>query len=134
MTTYFYDSYAVIEYFRGNESYREYFEKHDGVLTHMNLIEIHHSILKQFSEKDAEETAKTFSQFVIVPLLDVIIEASKFRLKHKGVSFADAVGYIYAKFNGMKFLTGNVAFKELSGVEFMRKNEAKEGVNEKEAN
>lgn len=120
MTTYFYDSYAVIEYFRGNEDYKQYFEKHDGVLTHMNLIEIHHAILKQFSEKDAEETAKTFNQFVVTPSLEVLIDASKFRLQHKGISFADAVGYVYAKLNGMKFLTGDKAFEDMPSVEFVK--------------
>ncbi|MBI4174642.1 MAG: hypothetical protein HY517_03280 [Candidatus Aenigmarchaeota archaeon] len=120
MATYFYDSYAVIEYFTGSENYKEYFENHGGVLTHMNLIEIHHAILKQFSEKDAENAAKTFSQFVAVPSLEIIIEASKFRLEHKGISYADAVGYIYAKLNGMKFLTGDRAFEDMPNVEFVK--------------
>ncbi|MBS3051703.1 MAG: hypothetical protein J4400_06155 [Candidatus Aenigmarchaeota archaeon] len=120
MATYFYDSYAVIEYFRGAENYREYFENHSGVLTYMNLIEIHHAILKQFSEKDAEETAKTFNQFVVMPSLEALIEASKFRLQHKGISYADAVGYIYAKLNGMKFLTGDMAFEDMPNVEFVK--------------
>lgn len=132
MTAYFYDSYAVIEYFSGGENYKKYFEKHDGVLTHMNLIEIHHAILKQFSEKDAEETAKTFSQFVVTPSLEVIMEASKFRLQHKGVSYADAVGYIYAKLNGMKFLTGDKAFKNMPNVEFVKHESKKQEENDDE--
>lgn len=120
MTTYFYDSYAVIEYFRGNEKYMKYFEQNDGILTQMNLVEIHHSILRQFSEKDADEIASTFSQFVVVPSLEEIIMASKFRLQNKNVSFVDAIGYIYAKHNGVKFLTGDKEFEKLPNVEFVK--------------
>lgn len=119
MATFFYDSYAVIEYFKGNEKYRKYFEENSGVMTHMNLIEIHHALLRQFSEKDADDTAKTFSRFAVVPSIEIIIAASKFRLQHKEVSFVDAVGYVYAKANGMRFLTGDKEFRGLQNVEFV---------------
>lgn|SRR3989338_1422838 len=101
-------------------STKKYFEENNGVMTHMNLIEIHHALLKQFSEKDADDTAKTFSRCAVVPSLDVIIAVSKFRLQHKNVSFVDAVGYVYAKANGMKFLTGDKEFKSLLNVEFVK--------------
>ena len=120
MATYFYDSYAVIEYFKGNQKYAKYFEQNDGVLTHMNLMEIHHSILRQFSEKDADDVAKTFGQFISIPSLEEIIMASKFRLQNKDVSFVDAIGYICAKNNGIKFLTGDKEFEKLPNVEFVK--------------
>jgi predicted nucleic acid-binding protein len=120
MAMYFYDSYAVIEYFRGNEKYMKYFVEHSGVLTQANLIEIHHAILKQFSEADANRIAKILSQFVVVPTLDVIIEASKFRLRKRDISFSDAIGYVYAKMHNMKFLTGDKEFESMENVEFVK--------------
>lgn len=86
----------------------------------MNLIEIHHAVLRQFSEADADRMAKIFSQFVVVPSIDVIIRASKLRLQKKTISFADAIGYIYAKMNNMKFLTGDKEFERMENIEFVK--------------
>ena len=43
-----------------------------------------------------------------------------FRLKHGGLSYADCIGYVIARREGMKFLTGDAAFKRLENVEFVR--------------
>jgi len=53
----------------------------------------------------------------------VIINAIKFRQKYKNrdLSYSDCIEYIYAKENGLIFLTGNKEFKGLDNVEFATK-------------
>lgn len=120
MATYFYDSYAVIEYLRGNKNYAKYFEQHEGVLTHMNLIEIHQALLRASSGKDADSAAKAFFPLVVIPDMQTILEASRLKLKNKRMSYADVTGYVYAKFAGIKFLTGDKEFKGMENTEFVK--------------
>ncbi len=118
---YFYDSYAVIEYFKGSESHKKYFEEDIGVLAPTNLIEIHHAILREFSEKEADEFTRIISVLAVDPDIEILIAASKFRKANNksGLSYADCIGYVYAIKNGMKFLTGDPAFRGFPGVEFV---------------
>lgn len=118
---YFYDSFAVIEFFKGNERVENYFGEGLGVLTHFNLIEIHYAILREFTEQQADEFTKALVAFVVVPEVETILAASKFRVAHKkaGFSYTDCVGYLYALKHNMKFLTGDPAFREFPNVEFV---------------
>ena len=118
MSTFFYDSYAVIEYLNGNERYRPYFEEHSGILTQFNVVEVAYALLRQ-GRRDIHKTVGVFDRFVVVPDLATLIAAAQFRLGHKGISFADAVGYVVAGFNGAPFLTGDRLFKDLPNVEFV---------------
>jgi len=47
----------------------------------------------------------------------------KFRhaYRRQRISFFDAVGYIYSLEKGMAFVTGDKEFKDIKGVEFMKK-------------
>jgi len=54
---------------------------------------------------------------------EIILAATKFR-KHyhqRNLSYADCIGYVYAVRNNLKFLTGDEQFKDLLGVEFVKK-------------
>ena len=119
---YFYDSYAVIEYFKGNEKYKKYFEEAVGILTNMNLIEIHYQLLTEFSEKDADDAVKEFQSFLITPEINDLIEASKFRKKHRkrNLSYTDCVGYTIAKKEKIMFLTGDKEFEGMENTEFIK--------------
>ncbi len=119
---YFYDSYAVIEYLRGNGKYSKYFDSSTGVITHMNLVEIHHTLMRLFPEREADTAAGSLEKLVVIPKLHNIIFASKFRLKNKrlDMSYADCLGYAVAKDMKIKFLTGDKAFKGFENVEFVQ--------------
>ena len=119
---YFYDSYAVIEYFKGNEKFKKFFQQSAGVLTSMNLIEIHYSLLTEFSEQDADEAVKKFQIYLKEPSVDELIDASKFRKEQRkrNLSYTDCIGYIVAKKRGFKFLTGDKQFESLPNVEFVK--------------
>ena len=120
---YFFDTYAIVEFIGGNESYINLF-KHGGVTTRLNLMGLYYQILKRLGKKVAK---KTYSRFLshVVDVDDVIImESMDFRLrmrkKGKQFSYVDAVGYIVAEKNKVKFLTGDGEFKGLHNVKFVK--------------
>ncbi len=118
---YFYDSYALIEIFKGNLNYQKFGEC-TIYASIMNFYEVYYSILKEFNEKTAEEW-KTQIDFVLVEITkEYVVEASKFRLKNikEKLSYIDCVGYIVAKRNKLKFLTGDEKFANKENVEFVK--------------
>ena len=45
-----------------------------------------------------------------------------FRLQNKSLnlSYVDCIGYVLARSSGLKFLTGDIQFKDMSNVEFVK--------------
>lgn len=119
---YFFDSYAIIEIIKKNPKYLVYAEE-EIVLTLFNLAEIYWSALLDFSEEKAEEVYSKFRSNVIEIDDETLKEAIKFRKEHKkqDLSYTDCIGYIYAKRNNLKFLTGDSKFESLPFVEFVKK-------------
>ncbi|SRR3989338_1445456 len=118
---YFFDTYAIIEIIKGNEAYQKYRDA-SIVLTLFNIAELHYALLREFSPQIAEALTEQYAQFVIEVDVDTIKDANKFKLKNKEkkYSIADCIGYTTAKRLGLKFLTGDQGFKELSEVEFVK--------------
>ncbi len=118
---YFFDSYAVIEILEKNPSYEKYKNK-DLTITIFNLAEIYLSCLDNFNEIELNEIYNEYKSAVVEIDDGTLKEAVKFRKSHKkqNISYADSVGYIYAKRHGMKFLTGDKEFRDLENVEFVK--------------
>ncbi len=120
---YFVDTYAIIEFLGGNKKFIKYF-KGKPITTILNLMELYYKILKDFGRKQAEIEFNRFSNYVVELDNATIKEAMKFRLKYrkknKDFSYADSVGYIAAKKNKVKFVTGDVEFKKLPNVIFLK--------------
>jgi predicted nucleic acid-binding protein len=119
---FFYDSYAALAYLSDSPGYAAYFEKHTGVLTRLNLMEIYYAILRAHGAGAAHEVLEAYSAREIEFSLPDIEAAMKlrFELRKLELSYADALGYHIAKKEGLKFLTGDAAFEGLPGVEFVR--------------
>ena len=119
----FLDTYAIIEIYTGNPSYRKYsLNSIDAITTMFNLIEVYFVYLKKFGEKEADDIYGILKDMV-VPIDELVVkDAMKFKLIHlkKRFSFADCLGYITAQKLKAKFVTGDYAFKGLEGVEFLR--------------
>ncbi|MEK6960322.1 MAG: PIN domain-containing protein [Nanoarchaeota archaeon] len=122
MTTYFYDSYAIIEYVRDNPSFREYFETHSGIMTPLNLLEVYYSILNEAGRETADKILDTLYPIVTSPTKEETRQAMIFRQenKKKDLSYADCLGYMVARSRNMQFLTGDRAFNGMRGVEFIK--------------
>jgi len=118
----FYDSYAIIEFLKGNPRYLPYFERPVGVTTKLDLMEVYYSILPD--EVLADETYSSFLSTVIDPTDEEIRAAMRTRrsLKERGlnVSYVDSLGYQVSRSRNKRFLTGDREFEHLSGVEFVK--------------
>lgn len=121
---YFYDTYAILEYMSGNKKYSRYFEEDYGFLTVLNLIEIYYALLREHGEKAAEEGHSASSKFLCEFGDEDIKGAMKLRLnlRNRGlnVSYADALGYELSMKLKVRFLTGDLVFKGLENVEYVR--------------
>ena len=120
--SYFLDTYAIIEFLRGNELLEQYFNQ-EGLRTSIfNIAELYYKILSDFGEQKADEKTLPFLSILEEPKPLTIKKAMKFRLanKKKGLSYADCIGYQIAKDNGIKFLTGDKEFEDLPNVEFVK--------------
>ncbi len=119
-TSYFFDSYAIIEILKASSNYIKYVNS-DFIITKLNIFEVYYKILQ-----DSQERADFFLKLYASKVIDfdeiVIAEACKFKLAHKNKQFSmtDCIGYIVALKAGVKFLTGDNGFKDMPNVEFVK--------------
>lgn len=119
---YFFDSYALIELIKGNSQYLKYGEC-VVTITLFNLVEVVYAIFNEFGEEKAHEIYKKFEDCVHDIDYEITIEALKLKQKYKkrNLSYADCIGYAFAKRHTLFFLTGDKGFEDLENVEFVRK-------------
>jgi predicted nucleic acid-binding protein len=118
---YFFDSYALIELTKGNPKYIAYADS-KVTITLLNLIEFATAVMKDHGEARAREICRKFRECVADVDDETIIEAAKFREEHKRkrLSYADCIGYAYARRHGLRFLTGDEQFRTAPAVEFVK--------------
>lgn len=118
---YFFDSYAIIEMLKMSLTYEKYRDE-KITITLLNLLEITYFLLLSHGEQTAMQIFSRFKEFVVDVPDEIIIETVKFRAEHKrkSLSYADCLGYCYAKHFKLLFLTGDDAFKGMPYVEFMK--------------
>lgn len=119
---YFFDTYALFEIVHSNENYSPYIKDISMITTQLNLMELHYRMLSLYGEEYAEKSYEKFNEFVIEISDEVIKKANKFKLinKKRKLSYVDCIGYILAKIHGAKFLTGDMQFKDLENVEYVK--------------
>ena len=121
MVKYFFDSYAFIEIMKDNTKYFVY--SYEPVTTSIfNLVEIYNFLLKEKGKAFAEQIYSRLKKCVIELDDETIKEAIEFRIKNskRNLSYADCIGYTYAKKNNMLFLTGDKEFEKLPNVQFVK--------------
>lgn len=118
----FWDTYAFVKMLEGNEDYLNYTQKSSVITTILNLMELHYVLIKTHNRRIADFYFNRFRNNVVEISDDVIIKANtfKFLMKSKKLSYVDCIGYVLAKEMGIKFLTGDGGFEELSDVEFVK--------------
>lgn len=121
MTSYFLDTYAMIEIVKGNKAY-EKFSEQELFTCIFNLYEFYFSLLRNFNEEVAKKFFSEFKSKTIEIEDSHIFSASKSKLKHikKKLSYSDCLGYAIALDYGMRFLTGDNEFKNFENVEFVK--------------
>ena len=116
-----FDSYALIEIFKGNEDYIKYA---DAIIltTKENIFEVYYSFLRTLGEDEADLFLEQYWKYVKEIEPHIIQNAAKFKLKHKkrNVSMTDCIGYALADYWCIPFLTGDKEFKGMPNVEFAK--------------
>ena len=120
--TYFFDTYAFYEIINENKNYLNYTKEITFLTTKLNLMELHYALLRTAGKKEADRHYDYFLKFAIEISDEVIKEANGFKLlnKKRKLSYVDCIGYVLAKINNAKFLTGDNQFKEMENVEFVK--------------
>ena len=118
---YFLDTYAMLEIVKGNASYKKYLDE-ELYTTILNLYEFYYNVLKDHEEKVAMEMFYRFYGFMMGIEDEEIFLASSFKLQQRKqrISYVDALGYVIARNNNMRFLTGDKEFKDMPNVEFVK--------------
>lgn len=126
LNNYFLDTFAIIEFLRGNPKYIKLIQKADKIKTSwLNRMELYFLSLKETNEETAGKHFESFKPFEVEITEALLKKAMKKRLKlkteGKNISYADAIGYQYAIENNMFFLTGDREFINLDNVKFLEK-------------
>jgi predicted nucleic acid-binding protein len=124
MLRHYLDTYAMIEYLRGNSKYLETISDTEWVTSLMNLIELYYLIHRDHNEEMAERAFLAFRQNE-VPIKDEDIKSGmtlrlKARARKINLSYTDAIGYSISERMGARYLTGDNAFRNFPNVEFLR--------------
>ncbi|MFH0971069.1 MAG: PIN domain-containing protein [Candidatus Micrarchaeota archaeon] len=126
MKKYFFDTYALLELILGSPRYASiYSEVSEVITTDYNVAEAYFKLLSKGQPGIAEKLEEMLMEDALIPSKLALIEACKVKLElrksvNKNISFVDALGYYMAQSKGIKFLTGNDAFKGLKNVEFVK--------------
>ena len=119
----FFDSYALIEIYQGNEKFDRY-KKVKIITSYFHIYETYYSLIRNgYKELEIKEFFDHLKKFCIQLDFKWIPEAVNFRLKYKSkdLSYADCLGYIISKNMNVKFLTGDKEFESIQNVEFVKK-------------
>lgn len=103
---------------RGNPAYAPY--KDAAVFCHqMNVYEFVASLVRDMDETRARRELALMEPNLVEATQDDIFVAVALWKAHraKRISYIDALGYTLSQRHGMRFLTGDTAFKGMEGVE-----------------
>ena len=122
LKTFFFDTYAFYEIIRGNPNYKKYTKDIAIITTKLNLMELHYGLLKDAGKEEADNKYDKYLAFIVNITDEIIKEANEFKLFHKEkkLSYVDCIGYITAKKHSVPFLTGDMQFEKIQGVEFVK--------------
>lgn len=121
MTSYVFDTYAIIEILKGNRNYNSYI--HAGlIINDFILAELCYYLLREYGKRTAQRYLIQFKKQVTHVPSNTILEAMVYRYqnKKKRLSMTDCIGYMQAKDLGVRFLTGDKEFRNVSNVEFAK--------------
>ena len=119
---FFFDTYALVEITKANPNYNPYAGKVGIILTKLNLMELHYSLLREVGKEAADKAYEEFLPFIVEVTDEVIKVANEFKLHNSrlNLSYVDCIGYTIARITEIPFLTGDSQFEGIENVEFVR--------------
>ncbi|MFH0837614.1 MAG: PIN domain-containing protein [Candidatus Aenigmatarchaeota archaeon] len=118
---FFCDTYALIEIVRGNPNYQRYLN-HALITSDYNLMELYYAFIREHDKETADKYFDIWSKFSIHIPRKIIRQAMEFKLANKkdNLSYTDCIGYMFSLQNKIRFLTGDIKFKNIQNVEFVK--------------
>ncbi len=118
---YFFDTYALFEILQDNPAYVALDLERVNICI-LNYGELYYGLIRKIGRAKAETVIKSFKFAQLEVTEGIMRTAMRFRFAHRhlNVSPTDCVGYVLAKAHGLRFLTGDEAFRGLQGVEFVK--------------
>ena len=120
--SYFFDTYALIEIYKGSKNYEKYSKGVNLILNKLNLMEFALFLIRENKESEIKDTFEKMSTFIVDYNDEILINAAKMKNRYakEKLSFVDCIGYLLAKEHGAKFLTGDSKFESKDNVEFVK--------------
>jgi hypothetical protein len=124
MSTFFADSYAIIEMLKGNENYL-LFQNERLITTEFNICEVGFAVCREFPA-DATRVLKMVRKMVTLHATrdEDYCSGAAWRKEASGqgkkLSTIDCVGYSVANRLNIPFLTGDREFADMDNVQFVR--------------
>lgn len=124
MTDLFADAHAILAFLAGDETTARKFRTANLTTGILNVYESHYAQLKaEVSTDEAKANLAPFEPKALVPDVALLREAARVRVEEfrrgRPLSFIDAVGYAQARKLDAAFLTTQVVFKGMAGVELL---------------
>jgi len=116
--TFFFDSYAIIEFLQGNEGYIGYRDK-NLITTQLNLYGVYYRFLG-INPDLAEAMLKKYEANAVNIDTDTIKKAATLKRQNKRMSMTDTIGYATSLRYKIPFLTGDREFKDMPNVEYVK--------------
>lgn len=121
-SAFYFDTYALVEITLGAEKYLK-FREGVGILTNkLNLMELAYFMLRIKHEDKIDAVLRVYLRYNVEPSFNAMIEAVKMKFLHRKqkLSYIDCLGYMIARENNIKFLTGDEKFRNMDNVEFVK--------------
>ena len=117
-----FDTYALVEIYKGNPNYKKYESGFKIILNNLNLLEFAYFLIKSGKENEISDYFDKMLKFNVDYDKEDLTKAAKmkFTFLKQRLSFIDCIGYTLAKKNNAKFLTGDEKFRHSDNVEFVK--------------
>lgn len=116
---YFFDAYALLRVRAGHPAF-ERFSTEPVITDRGHLYEFARVMLDRAPAREVRASLRALRANVVEPNDDDLVEAAKLKRGHARMSAQDALGYVLARREGLRFLTGDTAFQKMAGVEFVK--------------
>lgn len=122
MTSYFFDTYALIELGKASPNYQRYLRGAKVLTNKLNLMELAYYLKRENRDSEVAAMFSSLSRYHVEATDSAFLSAAamKFRYRKRRLSYIDCIGYAIAKENGAKFLTGDEKFGDIENVEFVK--------------
>lgn len=119
---FYFDTYALVEIAQGKQSYAKYREGIKIITNKFNLMELAYFLFRVNQADKVPLIFKDYLKYNVEPSTNALVEATKFKFIHRKMklSYIDCLGYMMAKENKIKFLTGDEKFSGMVNVEFVK--------------